>query len=241
LGIVKKSLTCSDIAEGKRYKVIKKPDHLRGIDYPWLNMVGVCKWIVGNDVCMVFGECKERAVPPSCLELEESPIQMNEKPSLDDHSTNDNLILFYANQANEQAKEREREIEQAKEREREYANSTPKNIKLDNLYRIARIPPFWITTGVAYPSLGQIGRCIKIGPKSVTLKMNGGGQRFVPFTCLEAINVIIPPAPVINLSDDKLIDSILANPLGCLRIVKGLTKMNKDPRLIAFVQRGILI
>jgi len=231
---VKKPLTHCDIAEGKKYEVIKRPEHLNGVHYPWLNMVGVCKWSNAyNGVLMSFGGCKERLIPHDCLEaVEETPtIQTDEQsPIMDEYGT-DALILFYKNQAEKEKKENNSVI--------------PENVKLDGLYRIVRIPPWWTENAVSvpYPSLGQIGRLIKTTTNHVTLKMGDGKQRFVPFTCLEAVNVIIPPSPslpVMDLSDDKLIDAIIANPVGCLKIVRGLAKMNKDPRAVAFVQRGML-
>ena len=241
---MKKLLTRFDVAKGNRYKVVRRPEHLKGVAYPWINMIGVCKWVSGNEANMSFGECKERLVPVSCLELvEEIPTQMSEKPSLDEPSANDALVLFYANKADEDAKEKEKLIEQARQREKEYEDLTPKSIKLDNLYRIARVPHWWTenSASMPYPSLGAIGRCTKINPKSVLLKMGNGQQRYVPFSSLEQVNIIVPPPPVMDLADDKLIDIILANPRGCLKILKGLAKMNKDPRAVTFVQRGMLL
>lgn len=237
---MKRPLTHCDFTEGKRYKVIKRPEHLKGVQYIWLNMVGVCKWSnAHNGVLMAFGECKERLIPHNCLEaVEEIPTQMSERPPFDEKSTNDALILFYTNLGNEQ---------KAKESKVSLDASTA---KVGNLYRIIKVPPFWnqSTHTGEYPSLQQIGRLVKVHRNAAVLIMSHNCQRFVPFDCMEEVEIRIPPAPVpnvkppvIDLTDDKLIDAIIANPRGALRIVKGLAKMNKDIRLITFVQRGILV
>ena len=234
---MKKPLRHCDIAEGKRYKVVRKPIHLKDVQYPYLNVIGIAKWSspVGG-VLMCFGHCKERIVPVECLEEvnDETPEMNNQSDKAID--PNHGLLTFYGN-LGLNSRETKSIVSENKE------SVVLENIKLNELYRIVKTPSFWsrIIDAREYPFLGQIGRLVKIHKRAGTLKLGDGTQRFVPFSCMEAVKILIPPAPVIDLSDDKLIDVILANPVGCLKIIKGLAKMNKEPRLIAFVQRGILV
>ena len=235
---MKRPLRHCDIIAGHRYKVIRRPEHLKGVQYPWINMVGVCKWVnIHNGAFLCFGECKERLVPVDCLEAVDMPIQISNQSSDKQKDAGQGLLTYYGNLGLKKEKEDKME-----------GSVSAENVKIDGLYRIIRIPDFWKSAAEngEYPSLNQIGRLIQLhqsgGTYSAgTLKLGDGTHRFVPFTCMEAVKILVPPAPVMDLADDKLLDSIMLNPRGALKIIKGLAKMNKDPRAVAFVQRGVLI
>lgn len=118
------------------------------------------------------------------------------------------------------------------------------NVKIGNLYRIKEAPSFWAESPELYAELGRIGILIKVTPTGdkgiIKISNNQGSnnQRLVPLSHLEEVSVIIPPIPVVDLSDEILISKILENPKGFLKIIKGLVKMNKEPRLKLFLERG---
>jgi hypothetical protein len=233
---VKRPLRHCDIIAGNRYKVIKRPEHLRGVQYPWINLIGVCKWVNSGSALISFGECKERLIPVDCLEDVEGNTQMDNQSNDMWKDAGNGLLTFYGN------------LGLKKENENKVKGSiNADNVKLDELYRIIKVPDFWkdADENGDYPSLNQIGRLIRLHQSkgayhAGTLKLGDGTQRFVPFECMEAVKIHVLPPPVIDLADDKLIDVIILNPRGALKIVKGLAKMNKDPRAVAFVQRGML-
>lgn len=257
---MKKTLTHADIKKGHWYKVIDTPKHLIGCGrYPWLNMEGVAIWIdVGhNMVCVRFGECKERGIPPYCLEpLVKEPIVIecgNEPLGL---QPGDGVRLYYERLGREKALEQEKLEREMNERlgkekaaeqeklEREKNIVTEHTAKLGQLYRITKVPDYWqkISAKQQYPSLGQIGRLMNINRHFGTLKLVDGVQRFVSFDCMELVTIRVPPLAetVVNLSDEELIKKMVLKPRSTLKIIKGLAHMNKDYRLRAFLNRGII-
>jgi hypothetical protein len=183
---------------------------------------------------MSFGGCKERLIPHECLEAVE--------PKMDDQSDKfkddgDGLLTYYKNLG----------LEKKKEDEVNSCTIEAKEIKIGDLYRIIKVPDFWkdAAENGDYPALNKIGKLIRLHQSggiynAGTLRLGDGTQRFAPFDCIEEVKTYILPEPIMDLADDKLLDIILRNPRGALKIVKGLAKMNKDPRAIAFVQKGML-
>jgi hypothetical protein len=201
-------------------------------------MIGVCKWVNRGDVLMSFSDCKERIIPVDCLESVEGNTIVENKQTDSFVDANKGLLTFYGNSP----------LQENKEDEMNNRTTEVAGVKMGSLYRIVKIPDFWKegADNGEYPDLGAVGRLISIhrsrdGYNAGTLKLSGGTQRYVPFACMEEVKILIPPPPVMDLADDKLLDAILVNPGGALKLMKGLARMNKDPRAVAFVQRGMLI
>lgn len=179
-------------------------------------MTGVAKWInvSHNMVCLVFGECKERGIPPHCLEATEEQ----------------RMLTDFGKQT---------------VGEKKVGTITEHIAKLDELYRITKVPPFWerVSDTKKYLWLGSIGKLIKIRGSFGTLKLSDGTQRFVPFDCMDLITVFIPPinADISPINDEELMKKMVLKPRSTLKIIKGLVKMNRDFRLRAFLDKGILV
>lgn len=116
---------------------------------------------------------------------------------------------------------------------------TAAEVKVGSLYKVIQIPKFWEKVAAGnYPVLDKVGKLVDIkGEGGLLLFGITEEQHFVPFSCLE--KYCSNPTP--EVPDDLLIDRMLENPEGVLKIVKGLAKMNKDMRLRAFVERGTLV
>ena len=233
--IVKKTLTHANIIKGQRYKVIGTPEHLKGMGrYHWLNMIGVAQWVdVAHDLaCINFGDCKQRAIPPHCLEKVEDQTMITDCDKAPTVDSGEGLRLWYQNLAKQKAEEEQKDM------------VTQETAKLGQLYRIVKVPPFWSKIGndKQYPALGAIGKLINIRKEFGTLKLSNGTQRFAPFDCMEIVIIRVPPVAgeVINLSDEELIVKMVQKPLSTLKIIKGLAKMNKDRRLRAFLDKGVI-
>lgn len=128
--------------------------------------------------------------------------------------------------------------EKTKEKEKP-VELTADKAKIGSLYKVIQVPKFWekITAG-NYPVLDKVGKLVDIkGDGGLLLFGMTEEQHFIPFSCLE--NYCANPTS--EVPDNLLIDRMLENPEGVLKIVKGLAKMNKDTRLRAFVERGTLI
>lgn len=230
-------LTHADIIKGHRYKVIGTPKHLIGVmKYPWLNMTGVALWVdVGhNMVCIQFGGCKERGIPPECLEYAGEQAMIIDCANVPAADPGEGMRIMYEQLAREKAAE--------EAREKSMVSGQP--AKINQLYRIVKTPPYWerISAKQAYPSLGHIGRLIKIRGSFGTLRLSDGVQRFVPFNCMELVTVRIPPLAEtpMDLSDEALIEKMKLKPRSTLKIIKGLAHMNKDYRLRAFLDKGVI-
>lgn len=197
-------------------------------------MTGVALWVdvSHNMACIQFGGCKERGIPPYCLE--EAEDQKTNDNSLNvGANPGDGIRLWYENQAKEKA---------AEEAEKQ-SMVTEQTAKLGRLYRIVKVPQYWqkISGKKQYPSLGGIGRLMNIHDHFGVLRLSDGMQRFVPFDCMEPVTIRIPPLQdaVINISDDELIKKMVEKPLSTLKIIRGLAHMNKDYRLRQFLDRGV--
>jgi hypothetical protein len=239
---VKKTLTHADIVKGRRYKVIGTPEHLKGTRYQWLNMTGEALWVnvAHNMVCVQFGGCKERGIPPQCLEEAEDKAMIIDCANLPPTYPGEGIRLLYEQMGREQA------AEEAKRNAKvsQTGMVTQETAKLGQIYRITKVPPYWvkISSTRQYPSIGMIGRLMKVSDGFGTLRLSDGTQRFVPFDCMEMVTIRIPPLAdtVVNLSDEALIAKMVLKPLSTLKIIKGLAKMNKDRRLVAFLDKGII-
>lgn len=236
-----KTLTHADIVKGQWYKVVRVPNHLKGRNYPWLNMTGVAVWVNSshNAACIRFGSCKERVIPPYCLEEAENKatiIDCSKLPMADV----DGIRLFYKNLGRESVgKVVEAEQKKLKEGQKSMVVQDVAKMftQIGQLYRITKVPPYWIKISATkqYPSLGAVGRLIKIGDCHGTLLLSDKTQRFVPYDCMEHVTFRIPP-----IADKELIAKIISKPLSTLKIIKGLAKMNKDYRLRAFLDKGVI-
>ena len=235
---MKKPLEHSDIVKGRRYKVIATPKHCIGIgNYPWLNMEGVALWSdAGHKLVGLEFKAGIRGVPPDCLEEVEGQQMIIDCTKLPPAEPGDGLRLLYENFAREKAAEEEKKKNMV----------TPEIVKMHQPYRIVKTPPFWQKVSDSktqkYPALGDIGKLINVRNNFGTLRMSNGTQRFVPFDCMELVTIRVPELreTPMDLSDEALIEKMKLKPKSTLKIIKGLAKMNKDYRLRAFLDRGVI-
>jgi len=106
-------------------------------------------------------------------------------------------------------------------------------VKVGQPYRITGIPSFWKSG--TFPPVGTVGKLLAARASGCVLCFNDEhtNQRFLTYDCIEAVNQNEP-----TIDDDVLVVQIMNNPWGALKIVKGLAKMNRDMKLVAFVERG---
>lgn len=192
-----------DFVAGRKFKVWKKPEHLTGIHYPYIDVVGECIWYnkESRSANIRFSNNTERLIPADCL----TPVETVEENKLN------NL-----------------------------------NLRIGGTYRITTAPTFWSKCPELFCELGRVGTLIKLTPNSrdpdvVAVLQIGNHQRCVPVSNLTEVKLLPAPTAPVDLADHVLIDKILDNPRGFLKIIKGLAKMNKEPRLKAFLERGLVV
>lgn len=107
------------------------------------------------------------------------------------------------------------------------------NLKVGGRYQIIKVPGFWPKDEM-YPDLGKIGRIRRIMPSVCLLTLTKeSDQRILPFDCIKEVSSV-------EIDEKYLIKQIQNNPWGAMRLMKGLSKMNKDVCCRNFVERGIL-
>ena len=105
------------------------------------------------------------------------------------------------------------------------------------LYKVVSIPS-WYSETKPYPILNEIGKCMNILPFGVMLLiLKSKDQWYVPFNNIEEVKATIVSK---EITDEELISKILSNPLGALKIVRGLAKMNRNLHLRSFLEQGTI-
>ena len=112
----------------------------------------------------------------------------------------------------------------------------PETVKIGSLYKIISVPSWYSKTNLPYRALGKIGTCINIHPFGLMLSITElKAQCYIPFQNIEEVKITIIPK---EITDKELISKMVSNPLGALKIVRGLSKMNKNLHLRSFLEQG---
>lgn len=114
---------------------------------------------------------------------------------------------------------------------------TIREVKLNALYKIISIPSWYSETNFRF-ILNEIGKCMSILPFGLMLLIpKFKEQWYVPFQNVEEVKVTIVPE---EITDKELISKMISNPLGALKIVRGLAKMNRNLHLRSFLEQGTI-
>ena len=116
------------------------------------------------------------------------------------------------------------------------------NVVIGNVYLVYKQPHFYDTAGYKCPVLGKFGKLKQVyGNGTLIVFGKDETQHFVPFDCLQEVIPQPKNDVAVEISDNLLIERMMDNPEGVLKIVKGLWKMTKDPSLRAIVEREVAI
>jgi hypothetical protein len=102
-------------------------------------------------------------------------------------------------------------------------------IKLGHPYRIIAMPAVRDRT---FPEIGLYGTCKWVSAKSGACLEIDGKPRVIPFDCIEEMTP--------GIEDAILISSMLQNPQGTLKILRGLWRMTKTKTIRDLMERGEL-